>query len=147
MNIELLVDFTDFWSRLRADIQSAQSSVFVQTFAFEGDRVGQELAAAIELSPAADRRVLADSFTRVVLNDRFRYWPANLLDGELRSEARATSAMIARAKTRGVRIQFTNPFGLTPRKLLGRNHKKLIVMDENVAYLGGINFSEHNAEW
>lgn len=147
MSIELLVDFKEFWTRLRADIARAQRSVFVQTFAFEGDRVGKDLAAALQSSPASDKRVLADSFTRVVLNDRFRYWPANLLDRELRAEARETSIMSARVKACGVRVKFTNPYGPTPRKLLGRNHKKLIVIDEDVAYFGGINFSEHNAEW
>ena len=145
--MQLLVDFKEFWPRLRSDIEKAQRSVFVQTFAFEGDSVGQNLATTLQSSPAADKRVLADSFTRVVLNDRFRYWPANLFDAELRSEARETVAMIARVKGDGTRIQFTNPYGLAPRKLLGRNHKKLIVIDENIAYFGGINFSEHNAAW
>src|ERR1700752_2282816 len=96
MKIELLVDFKEFWSHLRADIERARRSVFVQTFAFEGDRVGKDLAAALLSSPATDKRVLADSFTRVVLNDGVRYWPANLVDSELRTEARETAAMIAR---------------------------------------------------
>ncbi len=47
----------------------------------------------------------------------------------------------------GIRIKFTNPLGFTPRRILGRNHKKLIVLDQRVAYIGGINFSEHNAAW
>src|SRR5205807_3059281 len=47
----------------------------------------------------------------------------------------------------GVAIRFTNPYRLTPRKFLSRNHKKLIVIDDSVAYIGGINFSEHNAAW
>src|SRR5438046_7009580 len=50
-------------------------------------------------------------------------------------------------KAAGVAIKFTNPFGASPRKLLSRNHKKLIVIDESAAYIGGINFSEHNASW
>jgi cardiolipin synthase len=28
-----------------------------------------------------------------------------------------------------------------------RNHKKLIAIDDHIAYLGGINFSDHNFEW
>lgn len=147
MAIELLVDFNEFWQRLRQDIKSAQQSVFVQTFALEGDIVGQQLAAALLGSPAKDRRILADSFTKVVLSDRFRYSPANVFDQELNQEARATTSMMARLESAGVPIRFTNPYGLTPRKLLSRNHKKLLVLDDRVAYLGGINFSEHNAGW
>lgn len=147
MSIELLVDFPEFWARLSTDIQSAQRSVFVQTFALEGDSVGQKLSAALVNSPAKDKRILADSFTRVVLSDRFRYWPANLFDKELKREARETASMMARLESSGARIKFTNPYGIAPRKLLSRNHKKLIVLDDATAYLGGINFSEHNAEW
>ena len=147
MRIELLVNFSEFWLRLNQDIASAQQSVFVQTFAFEGDTVGKQLSRALLSSPAADKRVLADSFTRVVLNDRFRYAPANLFDDTLRREAGETSAMLAQLDAAGVEIKFTNPYGLSPRRLLGRNHKKLIVIDNTAAYIGGINFSEHNAAW
>ena len=63
MSIELLIDFSEFWSRLSADVRSAQESVFVQTFAFEGDAVGKQLSAALLSSGAPDRRILADSFT------------------------------------------------------------------------------------
>jgi cardiolipin synthase A/B len=147
LSTELLVDFKQFWSRLSADIRSAQRSVFVQTFAFEGDAVGKQLSAALLSSSAPDRRILADSFTRVVLSDRFRYSPANLFDRELRSEARATAEMFREIKRAGVELKFTNAYGATPRRLLSRNHKKLIVIDNATAYFGGINFSEHNAAW
>ncbi len=76
MSIELLIDFNQFWSRLGADIRSAQESVFVQTFAFEGDAVGKQLSAALVSSPATDKRILADSFTRVVLTENFAAKPA-----------------------------------------------------------------------
>ena len=147
MRIELLVDFNEFWTRLREDILSARRSVFIQTFALEGDSVGKELSNTLLLSSAADKRILADSFTRIVLSDRFRYSPTNLLDAELRSEARETAAMMHVLTSAGVAIRFTNPYGLSPRQLLSRNHKKLIVIDDVTAYIGGINFSEHNAAW
>jgi cardiolipin synthase len=147
MKAELLVDYNEFWARLSADISRASRSVFVQTFAFEGDAVGKQLASAMLSSAATDQRVLADSFTRVVLSDRFRYSPANFFDEDLRQEARETAAMLTGLKSAGVRIKFTNPYGFSPRRLLSRNHKKLIVLDGTAAYIGGINFSEHNASW
>src|SRR3989449_5983212 len=116
MAIELLIDFNEFWSRLNEDIRLAQQSVFVQTFAFEGDQVGQKLSEALLSSSAQDRRILADSFTQIVLSDRFRYSPANIFDEELRHEARETERMIHRLKAAGVVISYTNPYGLSPRK-------------------------------
>ena len=145
--MDLLVDFDQFWTRLRADILSARESVLIQTFALEGDSVGRQLAAALESSAAGEKKILADSFTRIVLNDRFKYSPANLFDTELRNEARATRAMIEALRADEVQIQFTNAYGITPRSLLSRNHKKLIVIDDVAVYIGGINFSEHNAAW
>jgi cardiolipin synthase len=147
MKIELLVDYHEFWTRLREDIASAETSVFVQTFALEGDQIGQQLCAELLSSRAKEKRILADSFTQVVLSDKFKYSPANLCNRELRRETRATKAMRRELENGGVRIRFTNPFGITPRRLLSRNHKKLVVLDGRVAYIGGINFSEHNAAW
>src|SRR5437867_1962427 len=116
--VELLVNFNEFWSRLSEDIARGQQSVFVQTFAFEGDSVGKQLAAALVSSSAPDKRVLADSFTRIVLSDRFKYSPANYFDHELRNEAHETAKMMRELEHAGVQIRFTNPYGLSPRKLL-----------------------------
>lgn len=147
MKIELLVDFQEFWARLSEDIRTAERSLFVQTFAFEGDSTGRQLANALLSSTAPDRRILADSFTRVVLSDRFKYSPSALLDRDLRDEARQTTAMRSELASAGVELRFTNAYGPTPRRLLSRNHKKLIVVDERTAYVGGINFSDHNGAW
>src|SRR6185503_9777591 len=140
-------DFKEFWTRLSEDIRSAESSVYVQTFALEGDATGQQLAAALLSSPASDRRILADSFTRIMLSDRFRYSPSALLDRGLRDEARQTTAMQRELTAAGVGIRFTNTYGPTPRRLLSHNHKKLIVVDDTTAYIGGVNFSDHNRAW
>lgn len=147
MPTELLVNFNEFWTRLRADVCAAKKSVFIQTFAFEGDSIGKQLGDALLASPAKDKRILADSFTRIVLSDRLRCAPSNLFDPALKQEARETQLMRAQLESAGVGIKFTNPYGASPRKLLSRNHKKLIVIDNRAAYIGGINFSDHNAAW
>src|SRR5437660_4022232 len=144
MKTDLLVNYSEFWTRLNEDIRAAHQSVLVQTFALEGDAIGKQLSLALLASTATDQRVLADSFTRVVLSDRFRYSPVNLFDDELRHEARETAAMMDELGSQGVEIRFTNPYGLSPRRLLSRNHKKLIVLDNRVTYIGGIKFSVQN---
>ena len=147
MNIQILVDFDAFWTSLARDIRAAENHVLVQTFSFEGDRVGCLLAEAMIESRAPDKRILADSFSRVVLSDKFLYAPANWFDKQLRREIKATRELHASLKRGGVHVKHGNPFGLSPRRCVTRNHKKLIVIDERVAYIGGINFSEHNAAW
>jgi len=147
MKVRVLVDFEAFWASLAEDVRAAERSVLVETFSFEGDRIGLRLADAMLQSPAADRRILADSFSRVVLSDRFLYAPGHWFNQQLRDEVAATKAMHRDLERGGVAVRHGNPFGPSPRRLLRRNHKKLIVIDRRVAYIGGINFSEHNASW
>ena len=147
MGMRLLVDSDAFWQSLAADIASARSYVYVQTLSFEGDRVGKALVASLQSSSAPDRRILVDSFTKVVQNDKFLFSPSSLLNPELRAEVRETAAMIAQARKAGIEVQFTNPLGVLLRKLSARNHKKIMVIDDRISYVGGLNFSEHNFEW
>jgi cardiolipin synthase len=145
--MELLVGASEFWARLSADIAAARDYAFVQTLSFEGDRVGTALVDAMQAATCRDRRILVDSFTRVILSDRFRFTPGAMRDAALRAEWRATTDMIARAETAGVGVRFTNPLGPLLLRLPARNHKKIMVIDDRVAYIGGINFSEHNFAW
>jgi cardiolipin synthase A/B len=147
MEAEILIDFDEFWLRVSDDIRTAQQSVYVQTLACEGDATGKLLAATLIASPATDKRVLADSFTKIVLSDKFRFTPGNFFNAELRREARETTSLFQELKSGGVQLQFTNPYGFSPRSILSRNHKKLIIIDNRIAYLGGMNFSDHNAAW
>lgn len=147
MQIDLLVNFESFWRRLAQDIGAARKRVLVQTFSFEGDCAGTMLADALRHSGVPDKRILVDSFAKVVLSDKFLYAPAHWRNAELREEARRTTLLHAALGGAGVQIKYGNPLGPTPRRLLTRNHKKLIIIDDGVAYIGGINFSEHNASW
>lgn len=147
MKIDLLVDFEAFWTALARDLHVAKDHAFVQTFSFEGDRVGQKLADTLIASPAQDKRILADSFSKVMLSDKFLYSPRNWFDQQLTEEVSATRELHDELRLHGVLIKHGNALGPSPRSLLTRNHKKLIVVDDRVAYIGGINFSEHNAAW
>ena len=147
MKIRILLDFEAFWASLSEDIRAAKQYAFVETFSFEGDCIGKMLADLLGASQAHDRRVLVDSFAKIVLSDRFMYAPANLVNADLRQEAKETKQLHLSLQNAGVAIKHGNPFGLSPRRCLTRNHKKLIVIDDRVAYIGGMNFSEHNANW
>ncbi|MBA4155931.1 MAG: phosphatidylserine/phosphatidylglycerophosphate/cardiolipin synthase family protein [Gemmatimonadetes bacterium] len=147
MKIEITIDSDEFWARLVRDVRAARHSVRIQTLSFEGDLVGTALADLLAGSTAPDRRILVDSYTRFIISDRVIHSPANLLDRGLRAEVRETRRMIERLKAGGVGVKFTNPVGPFLNRFPARNHKKLILIDNEIAYLGGINFSEHNFAW
>jgi len=147
VNIELLVDSAEFADRLLDDLAGARDRVWVQTLSFEGDDAGLLLANAMLASPAADRRILIDDYTRFWLSDRFIYGPGALRDPVLRAEVKATRAMLRRLEAGGVGTRFVSPLGFLFRRLAVRDHKKIVLVDDDVAYIGGINFSDHNFEW
>jgi cardiolipin synthase len=147
MKIELLVDGAGFWPRLSADIAGARQQVLVQVLSFEADGAGLGLADALRTSRAPDRRAVIDEFTRHIISDKFIYHPKHLFDHELRREVAGTRAMVASLRSAGVGVRFTNPAGWLYARMPMRNHKKLVALDGRVAYLGGINFSDHNFAW
>jgi cardiolipin synthase len=146
MKFELLVGAPEFWGRLRDDLAAARQTAFIQTFTFEADRVGAALSRALERSPAADRRLLVDRYSLLYHSDRVIPGPA-WFDRRLRREVMLTHRWVRRLRTGGVGVQFSNPLGPWPANVVRRNHKKIAVFDGRVAYLGGINFSEHNFAW
>lgn len=144
---ELLVGSGEFWDRLSSDIREAKERVWVQTLSLEGDTAGKSLERALKRSGASDRRVLVDEFTRWVQNDRFLYGPDAMRDPELQAEVKETHRMISRLPAAGVRVRWSSALGFLARRAAWRNHKKLVVIDGRVCYLGGINFTEHNFQW
>jgi cardiolipin synthase A/B len=113
---------------------------------FEGDAAGQAVASAVRESKATDRRVLVDDYSRVVVSDCFVLSPRYLLNRSFREEVKATRAMFRALKHDGVGVRATNPIAGRVARYGLRNHKKLIIADD-VAYVGGINFSDHNFAW
>jgi cardiolipin synthase len=146
MEIRLLVGSEEFWEVLNEDIRSAQHSIYIQTFSFEGDRTGKALAEALLSSQAMDKRIIVDDYTKWVISDKFLYSPRNLFDAALRQEVRETYRVIADLGGNGIQVKFTSPRGLL-EKFAIHNHKKVVVIDRRIAYIGGINFSEHNFVW
>ncbi|WP_374529116.1 phosphatidylserine/phosphatidylglycerophosphate/cardiolipin synthase family protein [Novosphingobium sp.] len=140
---ELLVGSKAFWACAAQDIAAARRRVLIQAMTFEGDAAGSQVASAICASPAADRRVLVDDYTCHVINDTFL---ALSRAPQLQAEAAATWAMFDAIEASGAALRITNPVGRNPLRYALRNHKKLLVMDD-VLWIGGINFSDHNFAW
>ncbi len=143
---QLLIDAGEFWPWLERDVRSAHRRVLVQAMSFEGDSAGLGLARALCESGAADRRVLVDSYTRHVVSDRFVHTRRSRRDAALQAEIRATREMMAACSRAGVKARYTNPMDRWFARYPARNHKKLIVADD-ILYLGGFNFCDHNFAW
>lgn len=146
MRMKILVDSDEFWAQLSQDIHFAQQSIYIQTFSFEGDNAGRRLAEALLASPAVDKRIIVDDYTKWVISDRFLYSPHNFFDDQLRQEVHDTYRMIDELRCNDIKVQFTSPKSAL-EKFAIHNHKKVVLIDRQVIYIGGINFSEHNFLW
>ena len=145
--VTILVASPAVWQAVQADLAEAREYAYIQTYSFEGDRVGTDLTNALLAAPAPDLRLLIDSYARFNQSDRWIAAPGNILDRVLREKVRNTRRLVRTLRTAGVGVRFGRPPGFLGRKALRRDHKKLILFDDRVAYLGGVNFSEHNFEW
>ena len=147
MQVQLIINSTDFWKHLQNDILKAQKRVWIQTMSFEGDSIGKQLVTTLEQSKAPDRRMLIDTYSRYVVNDQFLWSPSALFDSALQKEVQETRRLVQQIQEQGIQVQFTNPIGFGLFRYPARNHKKLILIDDHLCYLGGINFCEHNFGW
>jgi cardiolipin synthase len=147
MSFRLLVDSDEFVAQLLQDISAARSRVYVQAMTFDADRSGLGVAQMLIDAAAPDRRVLIDEVSRYIVSDRFIYSPGNWRDRELRREWRATRNLAEKLRRQGVGVKITNPYGRLWLRFFARNHKKLVVIDGRISYIGGINFSDHNFSW
>jgi cardiolipin synthase len=145
--MKLLLEATEFVESLTQDVQMAKSSVYAQTLSFEADAGGNCLADLFFSHSGIERHLIIDSYTQHIINDRYLFSPSALFDRELQSEARGTRQLIDKLRSSGVGVKWVNPMGLGMRKISARNHKKIIGVDHTAAYIGGINFSQHNFDW
>jgi cardiolipin synthase A/B len=147
MRFKLLVDSDEFWAHLREDLSASKHTICIQTFSLEGDRVGTALSNQILGLTSVTTKILVDSFGKWVINDKYVFMPPHLLNPDLRREYASTTELIEGFLQHGIQVRFTNPVGFLFTKFIPRNHKKLIVIDDKISYVGGINFTEHNFSW
>jgi cardiolipin synthase len=114
---------------------------------YEGDATGQKFSEILLNKAAAgmDVRLMVDSYTDAILSDT--YPMAVHMWREIRAERAKTRALFARMVAAGIQIQRTAPFGLLWMYGFFRDHKKMIILDNRIAYIGGINISDHNFIW
>lgn len=129
--VRLLENGEEFFPRVFETIRNAQEDVFLETFIFGNDKVGQALRE--ELIDASNRGVRVS-----VLVDGFGSYG---IDGEFGGGMTAA----------GVHLHVFNPgpalFGVR-MNLFRRMHRKLTVIDGRIAFIGGINFcADHLADF
>ena len=120
--LQLLMNGTAYFPALEAAFDAAQSEIYLETYIFADDDTGRRIAAA--LVRAAERGVIVH-----VLVDGFGS------KGTFEQTRRLLSAANIEVLIFGPK---TSPLTLR-RNRLRRLHRKLVVVDARVAFVGGIN--------
>ncbi len=143
----LLVGPDMFTEALQTDLDNCQHSLYVQFSTFEGDASGEDFARLLtkKANEGADVRLIIDYYSDAVLSDTYPFLIHRR--GEVKKERAQTHAILAALETSGVGIKRTAPTGPLWIYFPFRDHKKMVVLDEQIAYVGGINISDHNYAW
>ena len=120
----------DLFDDMLAAIEGAQRQILFETYIWKGDEVGQRFKTALERAAARGVEVycIYDGFANLVVSPRFKRFPPGMK--VLRYPVYAAG---------------WRPFDL---RRYGRDHRKILVVDENVGFVGGYNVGEAYAtEW
>jgi cardiolipin synthase len=120
----------DLYDAMLAAIDGAQKQVLFETYIWKGDEIGERFKAA--LAAAADRGVevycIYDGFANLVVSPRFKRFPPSM--------------KVLRYPVYPAGWRF---FDL---RRYGRDHRKILVVDDAVAFVGGYNIgTAYATEW
>ncbi|WP_413511956.1 cardiolipin synthase [Myroides odoratus] len=122
--VELLQNGEAFFPRLLADIKQAKHHIHIEYYIYENNEIGQEIAALLKVKAAegVEVRFIYDDFgSRSIRKNIVKDMQAHKI------QAFAFNKIILLALA---------------NRLNYRNHRKIVVIDGQIAYTGGINISD-----
>lgn len=127
-DVEIMTDFKTMSDRLVSDIESARHHINILFFKFEDDTAGNRIADALirKSKEGVQVRLIYDEAGNMMVSRRF----------------------YRRLKKHGIQIRgFIRIFlPILSRDYNSRNHRKVVVIDGNVGYMGGMNIAQRYAE-
>jgi cardiolipin synthase A/B len=118
------------YDAMLAAIDGAQETIFFETFIWKGDTIGETFKERLARKAAAGVQVyvIFDSFANLVVSPRFKRFPPPIHMIEYRTLERVW-------------------YALDPRRY-ARDHRKLLIVDNQIAFVGGFNIGElYATEW
>lgn len=120
MSYRILTTSEQAWAAMLSDIAAARTSVYIQMYILEADIHGEKFVAELEAAAKRGARV-------VILLDSL-------------GSMSFPSAVSERLRSAGAEILFYSFF-------FQRMHRKILIVDERVAFVGGVNVAKAFASW
>lgn len=121
---------SDLYAAMLDAIDGAQHTIYLETFIWKGDRLGEVFKARLARRAAEGVQVFVifDGLANLVVPSRFKYFPPTIHALEFRTLSRTWSV-------------------LDPRRY-ALDHRKLLVIDDETAFIGGFNIGQlYATEW
>lgn len=144
---QLLAGAAAFVEALREALPTCHKNLYIQFSTFEGDASGQAFARMLlqKKGEGVDVRLTVDYYSDIVLSD---VYPILIhRRQEVQRERAKTHALFDELRQQGILVRRTAPLGFLGRYILHRDHKKMVILDDHTAFVGGINISDHNYAW
>ncbi len=129
MNVQLLDDNLIFYQTVLKDIQEAKKSIYLETFRFSNDGIGKK-------------------FLNVLIQKAEEGLEIKLL---LDAYGTQSISMFSHLKGNNVEVRFFKKFKFffssTIRRNNSRNHRKLILIDDEITYIGSSNITSYSISW
>lgn len=125
----LFDDPMDFYPAMLKDIEQASQYVYIETYRFGNDSIGRKFRDALtrKVREGVEVKLLIDSWGSLVKDTFFR----DLIDGG--GEVRFFQ-----------KIVYSFDFFTKNHR---RNHRKLVLIDDNISYMGSANITGYSLNW
>lgn len=127
-SVEIFTDGHSKFERLKEDIRNAQDFIFIQYYIYSDDRLGNEITdlLAEKASQGVRVKVLYDHVGSFSTRNKF----------------------FALMRTRGIDCHpfFRVTFRKLANRINWRNHRKIVVIDGKIGYIGGMNIADRYVE-
>jgi cardiolipin synthase len=130
VEIKLFTYGEDLYEAMLESIRRAEKRILLETFIWKDDRVGRRFKHELYLATkrGVEVYVIFDGFANLVVPRRFKRFPApiHVLEYPV----------------------FPKPWRLLDPRRYGRDHRKILVVDGNVGFIGGYNIgAAYATEW
>lgn len=126
-DIEILTDGATKFSKLKEDLIKAQKSIFLQYYIFLDDTIGNEIADILidKAKKGVEVKVIYDHVGSFSASNKF----------------------FKRMEDNGIEVHpfFRVNFPQFANRINWRNHRKIVVIDDTIGYIGGMNIADRYA--
>jgi cardiolipin synthase len=120
----------DLYESMLSAIDTAQKSIYLETYIWKDDQVGQEFKQKLicKANQGVDVYVIFDSFANIVVPREFKVFPTNIHMLKYQS--------------------FHKPWYIFDPRRYALDHRKILIVDDSIGFIGGFNLgSLYETTW